>query len=176
MMVGDAPGEDEDLKARPFVGRAGQLLDELMAQAGIDRSRTWMTNTIKHFKWELRGGTRKQLAPGQRDVAACRVWLDEELRRVQPQVVVALGAIATKALLGASATIEMARRAGPVQRAGVTVVATYHPLALLRLPEGGRGVLRAAVEEDLARVAALLAAGNDRNELAVSDDGPQAGS
>jgi uracil-DNA glycosylase len=109
-------------------------------------------------------------------VAACRVWLDEELRRVQPQVVVALGAIATKALLGASATIETARRAGPIQRAGVTVVVTYHPLALLRLPEGGRGALRSAVEEDLARVAALLAAGNDRNEPAVRDDGPQAGS
>jgi uracil-DNA glycosylase len=157
MLVGEQPGDAEDQQGRPFVGPAGVLLDRLMADAGLDRSRAWLTNAVKHFKWEPRGKRRIHKTPSQREVAACHVWLEDELRRVAPRVVVALGATAARALLGPGTTIDAARRAGPVMRGATTIVVTYHPSALLRAPdEAGREAMQRAVEEDLRLVARLL--------------------
>jgi DNA polymerase len=158
MMVADQPTAVEDLQGRPFAGPAGELLLSLMAQAGIDRTHTWLTYAVKHFRWEPSGRNRTRKAPGQRELAACRVWLDEELRRVSPSVVVALGATAARALIGPGTTVDAARSAGPVLRAGVTLVVTYHPSALLRQPDApGKVALREALVKDLEQVASLLA-------------------
>jgi uracil-DNA glycosylase len=176
MLVGEQPGDVEDQHGRPFVGPAGQLLDQLLQRAGIDRSGVWLTNAVKHFKWEPRGKRRIHKTPGQREVAACHVWLEQEIRRISPRVIVALGATAARALLGPSTTVDAARRAGPVTRGATTIVVTYHPSALLRSPDsGGRALLEQALADDLARAAALIgeAAGRAAGQ-AVGSQAPDA--
>jgi uracil-DNA glycosylase len=158
MLVGEQPGEVEDQEGRPFVGPAGQLLDRLMQEAGLDRSQAWMTNAVKHFKWEPRGKRRIHKTPTQREVAACNVWLEQEIKRIAPKLIVALGATAARALLGPSTTIDAARRAGPAARGAATVLVNYHPSALLRAPDAaGRATIQRAVEDDLRLAARLLA-------------------
>src|SRR5215213_6290316 len=99
MLVGEQPGDKEDLAGRPFVGPAGRVLDEALEEAGIDRSRVYVTNAVKHFKWEARGKRRRHKRPDAAEIAACRPWLDREIDLVRPQVVVCLGATAAQALL-----------------------------------------------------------------------------
>ena len=102
MFVGEQPGNDEDLAGHPFVGPAGRVLDQALAEAGIDRGRTYVTNVVKHFKWEPRGKRRIHAKPKAGEIGACRPWLDAEIAVVHPRVIVCLGATAAKALLGAS--------------------------------------------------------------------------
>ena len=133
MLVGEQPGDIEDREGHPFVGPAGRILDEGLQAAGIDRARTYVTNAVKHFKWEPRGKRRLHKTPAQRELEACYQWLEGEIQAVQPALIVALGATAAKALLGAGFRITHSR--GVVQRReGLPdVLDTFHPSYLLRL-------------------------------------------
>jgi uracil-DNA glycosylase len=135
MMVGEQPGDQEDLSGRPFVGPAGKLLDRALEEAGIARSDTYVTNAVKHFKWEPRGKRRIHKKPSAREIAACRPWLEAELRIVQPKTVVCLGATATVALLGPK--VRVLRDRGRVFSSSMAprVFVTIHPSLLLRLTD-----------------------------------------
>jgi uracil-DNA glycosylase len=135
MMVGEQPGDQEDLSGRPFVGPAGKLLDRALEEAGIARSDTYVTNAVKHFKWEPRGKRRIHKKPSAREIAACRPWLEAELRIVQPKTVVCLGATATVALLGQK--VRVLRDRGRVFSTPMAprVFVTIHPSLLLRLTD-----------------------------------------
>lgn len=132
MLVGEQPGDQEDRKGLPFVGAAGRMLDRALDEAGIERSHVYLTNAVKHFKWEPRGKRRLHKTPAQREVAACRYWLERELDAVRPRVIVALGGTALRAVLQDNdATLERTR--APVRTAeGRLVVATCHPSYVLR--------------------------------------------
>jgi DNA polymerase len=139
MIVGEQPGDAEDREGHPFVGPAGRLLDEALLEAGIDRASTYVTNAVKHFKWEPRGKRRLHKTPAQREVDACRQWLEREILAVRPVLILALGATAAKALLGAA--FRITRDRGKLQRpqALPPVIATFHPSFVLRTrgrPEG----------------------------------------
>jgi DNA polymerase len=132
MLVGEQPGDQEDLQGLPFVGPAGAVLDRALAEAGVARDTVYLTNAVKHFKWELRGKRRLHKTPAQREVAACHVWLEQELEQVRPEVVVALGATALKSVVrDGSATMSSVIEA-PFQHEGRWVVAVYHPSFVLR--------------------------------------------
>ncbi|GAB3552843.1 hypothetical protein GCM10027343_38950 [Noviherbaspirillum agri] len=138
MLVGEQPGDQEDRKGHPFVGPAGQLLDRALADAGIDRSQVYVTNAVKHFKWEPRGKRRMHKKPGELEITACHQWLERELELVAPQLVVAMGATAARALLGRATPIEVNRGRLMTFEAGVQVLITVHPSYLLRVPEESR--------------------------------------
>jgi len=132
MLVGEQPGDQEDLAGLPFVGPAGALLDQAMQEAGMARDSIYLTNAVKHFKWEPRGKRRLHKTPAQREILACRGWLEEELRSVQPQVIVALGSTALKSILQ-DGTAAMTPLIGtPVKHDGRWVVTVYHPSYVLR--------------------------------------------
>ncbi len=155
MLVGEQPGEEEDLRGRPFVGPAGRILDQCLDVAALERGEVFVTNAVKHFKWEPRGKRRLHKKPNLREIDACNVWLHMEISRVQPHVLVALGATALRALLGRTLTIDAARRQSLRHSSGATVLASYHPSAILRA-EGERAIhLRTALIEDLVRARAL---------------------
>jgi DNA polymerase len=157
MFVGEQPGNDEDLEGRPFVGPAGKLMDKAMEEAGIDRSLAYVTNVVKHFKWEPRGKRRIHQKPNWGEIAACRPWLDAELGVVKPRVIVCLGATAAQALLGRQFRVTKQRGVPVESDLAPTVIATVHPSSILRADtEEGR---RAAYDEfvaDLRKVAELL--------------------
>jgi DNA polymerase len=133
MLVGEQPGDKEDLDGRPFVGPAGQLLDKALQRLGWPREQLYVTNAVKHFKYVLRGKRRMHKTPAQREADACLHWLESEIGIVQPQAVVALGATAARSLLGAAVPV-LANRGQWLQRAdGLPVLITLHPSALLRL-------------------------------------------
>jgi uracil-DNA glycosylase len=136
MLVGEQPGDLEDRAGAPFVGPAGLVLDRALAAAGLDRRAVYITNAVKHFKWELRGKRRMHKTPAQREIEACYYWLEKELARVAPAVVVALGATALKALVGSSRATLDAARGTPFRHEGRWIVATYHPSYVLRVPGG----------------------------------------
>jgi uracil-DNA glycosylase family protein len=155
-LVGEAPGDEEDKTGRPFVGPAGVLLDEALEAAGIDRTDVFVTNVVKHFKWEPRGKRRLHAKPNSQEIAACRAWLDAELALVRPRIVVCLGATAAQALLGRSFRITQ-RRGEVISGSLGDVVATYHPSAVLRAPDAeARRQMKQALIDDL-KVAAQLA-------------------
>src|SRR5258706_4579433 len=133
MLVGEQPGDEEDRQGRPFVGPAGRLLDRALEAAKIERAHVYITNAVKHFKWEPRGKRRLHKTPAQREIEAWRQWLEGEIAAIQAALIVALGATAAKALLGAGFRITQSR--GTVQRReGLPdVIATFHPSYLLRL-------------------------------------------
>src|SRR5262249_21665683 len=144
LLVGEQPGNDEDLAGRPFVGPAGKLLREVMKDAGIDPAKAFLTNAVKHFVWELRGKRRLHKTPLQRHIEACNVWLREEIGRVAPKVIVTLGATALQAVAGKKLRIVDARGAALQSPEGIVIVASYHPSAILRAPEPEqRSALRA---------------------------------
>lgn len=132
MLVGEQPGDREDLEGRPFVGPAGKVLNDALAQAGIARETLYLTNAVKHFKYEMSGRRRLHKRPNQGEIDACRWWLGQDLALVQPKVIVALGATAQQALLKRSMPIAKARRAPLRLRMGAQVFTTYHPSAILR--------------------------------------------
>jgi DNA polymerase len=158
MLVGEQPGDREDREGRPFVGPAGRLLDEALVEAGIDRTRAYVTNVVKHFKWQARGKRRIHAKPAWSEIAACRPWLDAELAVVQPDVVVCLGATAAQALLGRSFRVTRERGRPVDSELAPHVLATIHPSAILRADEENREVERAAFVDDLKVVASLLQA------------------
>lgn len=161
LMVGEQPGDREDLEGRPFVGPAGRLLDEALVGAGIDRDLVYVTNAVKHFKWEPAGKRRLHKKPSAREIAACRPWLDAELEALHPDVVVALGATAAQDLMGPQFRVTQSR--GKVFRdltfGSVAVgafVATVHPSSILRGDPEERAADLAAFVGDLKVVAKLL--------------------
>jgi uracil-DNA glycosylase len=159
MLVGEQPGDREDRAGRPFVGPAGRELDRGLEAAGIDRADAYLTNVVKHFKFEERGRRRIHQTPKRFEIEACRPWLEEELKVVKPEALVLLGATAAKALLGSS--FRVTRHRGELLDSDLApiVSATIHPSAILRGPdEQTRAEERAAFAEDLRIVAEALAA------------------
>jgi DNA polymerase len=132
MVVGEQPGNDEDLAGRPFVGPAGKLLDRALAEAGIRRSNTYVTNVVKHFSWEPRGKWRIHKKPNAREIAACRPWLEREIALVKPQVLVCLGATAAQTLLGPKFRVSRDRGRFVPAPFAPHVLATVHPSSILR--------------------------------------------
>lgn len=132
MLVGEQPGDQEDLAGLPFVGPAGAVLDQAMQEAGMARDSLYLTNAVKHFKWEPRGKRRLHKTPAQREILACHGWLEEEIQRVKPQVIVALGSTALKSVLQDGAASMAPLIGTPVQHAGRWVVTVYHPSYVLR--------------------------------------------
>lgn len=155
MFVGEQPGNDEDLAGQPFVGPAGKLLDRALDEAGIDRARVYVTNAVKHFKWEPQGKRRIHKKPSGREIRACRAWLDAELEAVKPAVVVALGATAAQALLGPQFRVTE-QRGKPLTALGVRVLATVHPSSILRAQDDDARRLEMQRFIDDLRVAASL--------------------
>ena len=152
MLVGEQPGHEEDMRGRPFVGPAGQLLRTLIAEAGIPVTRVYITNAVKHFSFELRGKRRIHKTPLQRHVAACNEWLERELAAHRPRVIVTLGATALRAVLGRAIPVGSARAQALARGDGTQVVATYHPSALLRAPDpAAKKALKDALLGDLKR-------------------------
>ena len=135
MLLGEQPGEQEDLSGKPFVGPAGQILNRALEEAGIDRNSVYVTNTVKHFKWEPRGKRRIHQKPSSRDIAACRPWLEAELRVVRPGVLVCLGSTAARALFGSSFRVTRERGRLLEFELAPRVVTTVHPSSLLRQPD-----------------------------------------
>ena len=160
MLVGEQPGDVEDRIGEPFVGPAGKVLREVLAEVGLAPERVYVTNAVKHFKWEPRGKRRLHAKPNSREMAACRPWLMAELGRVRPKVLVALGVTAAKSLLGPSVRL-MEQRGRPLQSdLAPYIVVTVHPSSLLRIPDReDRHAARAAFAADMARVAALAREG-----------------
>jgi DNA polymerase len=158
MLVGEQPGDKEDLAGRPFVGPAGQLLDEALEEAGIDRGSAYVTNAVKHFKWQAKGKRRIHQKPSWSEQTSCRPWLDAEIEAVKPRVIVALGATAGQSLLGREFRVTK-QRGEPIAFAPLAehVVATIHPSAILRQrDEELRRGERESFVRDLRVVAALL--------------------
>jgi DNA polymerase len=155
MLIGEQPGDREDRAGRPFVGPAGALLDEVLAEAGIDRDAAYVTNAVKHFKWQAGGGkVRLHKSPSRSEVVACSQWWQREVALVEPRVVVCLGAIATQAVLGPGARVS-ALRGQVMDQLDRAVVPTIHPSAVLRSGERRRE-MRAGLVADLRVAAALL--------------------
>jgi uracil-DNA glycosylase family protein len=138
MLVGEQPGDQEDRMGHPFVGPAGQLLDRALAAAGIDRSEVYVTNAVKHFKYEPRGKRRLHKKPADAEIAACHQWLERELELVSPALIVAMGATAARALLGRPTPIEINRGKLIPFTAGMQILITVHPSYLLRVPDEAR--------------------------------------
>jgi uracil-DNA glycosylase len=157
LFVGEQPGDQEDLAGKPFVGPAGKLLDRALAEAGIDRRDAYVTNVVKHFKWEPRGKRRIHKKPNAAEIGACRPWLDVELALVKPQVVVCLGATAAQAILGKAFKVSQRRGEFVDGAMDPVVTATVHPSSILRAPdeETRRTEMRRFVE-DLKKVAKRL--------------------
>lgn len=160
MLIGEQPGDQEDLAGTPFIGPAGQLLDDALRQARLSRSDVYVTNAVKHFKWEPKGKRRLHKTPGQREINACAYWLDVELAAVQPRVIVALGATALKAVLRTAKASLTESLGKPFQYDGRWVVAIYHPAYVLRVPG----------EDAKARALAGMVEGLEKaHNLSVSD-------
>jgi uracil-DNA glycosylase len=157
MLVGEQPGDEEDLKGLPFVGPAGKVLDRALAAAGVPRDEVYVTNAVKHFKWLLRGKRRLHKTPAQRELEACGIWLAEELRQVRPRVLVAMGASAVFALTRQRLPIGSLRGKTLPHPSGAQLVVTYHPSAILRAGEDAQA-LDKALRGDLERAARLAAA------------------
>jgi DNA polymerase len=157
MMVGEQPGDQEDRQGRPFVGPAGAILDKALAAAGIERNDVYVTNIVKHFKWEPRGKRRLHKKPNAVEISACRPWLDEEILAVKPQVVVLLGATAAQGILGRNFRVTQQRGEWLQSRIAPHVMATIHPSAILRAPDDdSRHEEMARLVADLKIVAELL--------------------
>jgi DNA polymerase len=155
MLVGEQPGDEEDLRGEPFVGPAGRVLDRALAVAGVERKEVFITNAVKHFKWEPRGKRRLHKKPGVAEVNACHVWLEQEIEAVRPVVIVALGVTALRALIGSALSIEAARKQELRCADGARVLAAYHPSAILRAEGARAGHLRSTLEHDLRHAAQL---------------------
>jgi uracil-DNA glycosylase len=160
MLVGEQPGDYEDVAGKPFVGPAGKIMDRALEEAGIDRSQVYVTNAVKHFKWEPRGKRRIHQKPNSREIAACRPWLEAEMRIVKPKLVVAMGATAAQTIFGPSFRVTRERGKVLSSKLAPRVLATVHPSSLLRQPDEAsrereykhfvsdlRAALRAADEE-----------------------------
>ncbi|HEV7764684.1 MAG TPA: UdgX family uracil-DNA binding protein [Thermoanaerobaculia bacterium] len=157
MFVGEQPGDKEDLAGRPFVGPAGVLLDAALEEAGIDRASVYLTNVVKHFKWEPRGKRRIHKKPNGVEITACRPWLEAELAVVRPRILVCLGAVAAQALLGSKFRVSVQRGQFIDSTLAEYVTATVHPSSILRAPnDEARRIERARFVEDLRKVREVI--------------------
>ena len=156
VLVGEQPGDREDREGRPFVGPAGRLLDESLAEAGIERDDVYLTNVVKHFRFELRGKRRIHRKPDLHEQAACRPWLEAELEQIRPTALVLLGATAAQALLGRDFRVTKDRGTWVQAPFAPLVTVTVHPSSILRAPDGTREAERTLFVRDLAMVAAEL--------------------
>jgi DNA polymerase len=179
MFVGEQPGDQEDRAGKPFVGPAGKMLDDALEQAGVPRDEVYVTNAVKHFKWEPRGTRRLHAKPSAREVAACRPWLETEIALVKPELIVCLGATAAQSLLGPA--FRITRQRGEMATGtkwAPAVTATYHPSALLRMPdEASRQRAYGEFIDDLKKVARAiktLAKGGRRAARAHAAKGEEA--
>ncbi len=155
MLVGEQPGDQEDLAGEPFVGPAGEVLSRALGEAGIKRTEVYVTNAVKHFKFEPRGTRRIHQKPNAGEIKACRWWLEQERAAIRPRVIVALGATAARSVLDRPVRL-MAERGQPIEGDGETVLLTVHPSYLLRMPDEQRKREEyAAFVRDLRRAAAL---------------------
>lgn len=150
MLVGEQPGDQEDLSGRPFVGPAGKMLDRALADAGVDRAEVYVTNVVKHFKNEPRGKRRLHKKPNRSEVEVCKIWLDQEIALVRPQVVLAMGVTAATALAGKAVTLSKLRGKEIAFADGQRGMVTIHPSSILRAPdEMGRRQAYAGLVKDL---------------------------
>jgi len=157
IFVGEQPGNEEDLAGKPFVGPAGKLLDKALIAAGIHRDEVYVTNTVKHFKWEPKGKRRLHKKPNGREIAACRPWLEAELEVLKPKVLVCLGATAAQALLGKEFRVSQQRGEFVESELAEHVVATVHPSSILRAPDDEtRHAEMARFIADLKKVAGVI--------------------
>ena len=157
MLIGEQPGDQEDLSGHPFVGPAGKLLDRALERAGLDRSAIYVTNVVKHFKWEPRGKRRIHKKPNAGEISACRPWLETEILLVKPRAIVCLGATAAQALLGKGFKVTTQRGTFVRSALAPLVMATVHPSALLRAPdEAARRRETARFIQDLRKVRRAL--------------------
>jgi len=157
VFIGEQPGNEEDLSGKPFVGPAGRLLDEALIEAGIDRTQTYVTNVVKHFKWEPRGKRRIHKKPNVKEIAACRPWLEAEIGLVKPKVIVCLGATAAQALLGPKFKVSKQRGQFIESTLAPYVLATVHPSSILRAPDDETRFLeKRRFVDDLKKVAHVL--------------------
>jgi uracil-DNA glycosylase family protein len=157
MLIGEQPGDVEDVAGRPFVGPAGKVLDNALEAAGIDRTKVYVTNVVKHFKWEARGKRRIHSTPNYEEITACRPWLDAEIEVLKPDVIVCLGATAAQALLGRQFRVTKQRGEFIPSSLAPTVMATVHPSSILRAPDDeARRVQMASFILDLKKIAPLL--------------------
>jgi uracil-DNA glycosylase family protein len=155
VLVGEQPGDREDIEGTPFVGPAGRVLDEALEAAGIDRSRVYLTNAVKHFKWEARGPRRLHKKPSRWEVVACTPWLTAEIETLAPRVLVLMGATAAQALLGSGFSVMKQRGRVPGDPTGHITVATVHPSSILRVPHELRDEQMREFVADLQLVAEL---------------------
>jgi uracil-DNA glycosylase family protein len=157
LLVGEQPGDQEDLSGHPFVGPAGKLLDQCLEAAGIDRKKVYVTNAVKHFKWEPRGKRRIHKKPNAAEIAACRPWLDAEIAAIHPQVILCLGATAAQALLGKTFRVTQHRGAFVDSPLAPYLAATIHPSSILRAPdEQSRHEEKNRFIADLKKIARIL--------------------
>ena len=157
VFIGEQPGNEEDLSGKPFVGPAGRLLDEALIEAGIDRTQTYVTNVVKHFKWEPRGKRRIHKKPNVKEIDACRPWLEAEIGLVKPKVIVCLGATAAQALLGPKFKVSKQRGQFIESPLAPYVLATVHPSSILRAPDDEtRHLEKRRFVDDLKKVAHVL--------------------
>jgi uracil-DNA glycosylase family protein len=157
MLVGEQPGDQEDLAGEPFVGPAGQLLREALTEAGLDPAEVYLTNAVKHFKWEPRGKRRIHERPNREEVLACRMWLDDEIAAVKPAMIVALGATAAGTLLGSAAKVTRDRGKFFPSTLAPLVTLTVHPSSILRAPDSAaRQLARREFVKDLKAIARKL--------------------
>lgn len=157
VFVGEQPGDREDIEGRPFGGPAGRLFDAVLEDVGIDRKKTYVTNAVKHFKFEPRGKRRIHSKPNAGEIRACRWWLDQELALIRPDVAVALGATAARALTGKPVSVMKLRGTVVSSTEGLPVFITVHPSSLLRVPdEADRRRARELFAEDMRKVKAMM--------------------
>jgi uracil-DNA glycosylase family protein len=157
LMVGEQPGDKEDLEGRPFVGPAGKLLDRALEEAGIDRDKVYITNVVKHFKWTPKGKKRIHKKPAADEIAACRPWLSAEVQLVKPKVVVCLGATAAQALIGRTFRVTQSRGQFLPSELAPVITATVHPSSILRAPDDeSRDMEMKLFIEDMRKVARKL--------------------
>jgi len=156
VFVGEQPGDQEDLQGKPFVGPAGKLLDRALEDAGIDRSQAYVTNVVKHFKWQARGKRRIHQKPNWSEISACRPWLEAELDVIEPRVLVCLGATAAQALLGRDFRVSRQRGEPVDSDLADKVIATVHPSSILRADEETREREYRELVNDLKTVAKLI--------------------
>jgi uracil-DNA glycosylase family protein len=152
MLVGEQPGDQEDLTGKPFVGPAGRVLDEALEKAGVDRNDAYVTNAVKHFSWEPRGKRRMHKTPAQQEVAACLDWLLGEIRLITPRLIVCLGGTAVRALLGPKVKVLANRGKFFDSEWGPKILVTVHPSSILRVPPEDRAQAFELLVKDLARI------------------------
>jgi uracil-DNA glycosylase len=157
MFIGEQPGDKEDLSGRPFVGPAGALLDRALEEAGIDRSQVYVTNVVKHFKWEPRGKRRIHKKPNALEIAACRPWLESEIAVVKPAAIVCLGSTAAQAVIGPKFRVSIQRAQFVKSQLAPLVTATVHPSSILRAPsDEARHVETKRFIDDLKKIRAAI--------------------